>query len=107
MKRTALVVTLLLASSAAFALEPDPAYRYGGTHAGGPANALIPVGKPKPVAKRKVDKAYRYGGTHAGGPADLLIPEGKPQRVVKVKRNKAYMYGGTHAGGPADELIPR
>ncbi|MET7245001.1 hypothetical protein ABZT49_16725 [Methylobacterium sp. EM32] len=53
----------------------DPNYRYSGTHAGGPANALVPAGAPVPVTRGATDPAYRYPGSHAGGPADALIPE--------------------------------
>jgi len=52
-------------------------YHYGGTHAGGPADALISATGGRAVAVRRVyaNPAYRYGGTHAGGPADALIPK--------------------------------
>ncbi|GJD53697.1 hypothetical protein OPKNFCMD_6474 [Methylobacterium crusticola] len=47
-------------------------YRYAGSHAGGPADALIPDGTPQPVPQRVRAPAYRYSGSHAGGPANGL-----------------------------------
>ncbi len=100
------VAALLLLSGAALAAPADPAYRYLGTHAGGPADDLIPEGRPAPTVRVVKDPAYLYGGTHAGGPADELIREGRPAPTVRVLRDPAYRYGGTHAGGPADALNP-
>lgn len=82
------------------------AYEYSGTHAGGPADALIPDGTPAPIVPVVKDPAYRYAGSHAGGPADALIPNGTPAPIVPVVRSPAYRYSGSHAGGPADALIP-
>nr|WP_321182268.1 hypothetical protein [Methylobacterium sp. Leaf122] len=49
-----------------------PAYRYSGQHAGGPADALIPDGSPRPVERQWRAPAYLYAGSHAGGPANDL-----------------------------------
>ena len=106
MKTLYSVAAMLLVSGAALAQPADPAYRYGGTHAGGPADALIPEGRPaRPVLVRE-SPTYEYGGTHAGGPADALIPEGRPLPAIPAVRDPAYRYGGTHAGGPANDLNP-
>ncbi|AWN42299.1 hypothetical protein [Methylobacterium durans] len=80
------------------------AYRYSGQHAGGPADALIPGGTPRPVEHHAGAPAYRYSGQHAGGPADALIPDGSPKPVEKQWRAPAYRYAGSHAGGPANDL---
>ncbi|WP_375462091.1 hypothetical protein [uncultured Enterovirga sp.] len=106
MKTLYSVAALLLLSGAALAEPADPAYRYSGTHAGGPANALIPEGRPAPSTPVVKDPAYRYSGTHAGGPANALIPEGRPAPSTPVVKDPAYHYSGTHAGGPANDLNP-
>ena len=69
------VIATSVIGGSAFAQGTSRAYRYSGTHAGGPADALISStgGVPKPVTHRVHDRAYRYSGTHAGGPADALI----------------------------------
>ncbi|GJD53931.1 hypothetical protein OPKNFCMD_6710 [Methylobacterium crusticola] len=48
------------------------AYQYAGSHAGGPADALISNGTPQAVQHRVTAPAYRYSGSHAGGPANGL-----------------------------------
>ncbi|GJD53154.1 hypothetical protein OPKNFCMD_5925 [Methylobacterium crusticola] len=102
-----LSVALVAASTgAALAQDGNAAYRYSGSHAGGPADALIPAGPPAPVVRRPVDPAYRYAGSHAGGPADGLISAGRPAPVAPRRVDPAYRYSGSHAGGPADALIP-
>ena len=108
MRRLALLTAALVATTPVFAQSSDPAYRYSGTHAGGPADALIPTGGILPARKVYRDPAYRYSGTHAGGPADDLIGMGGARRAPArhVYRDPAYRYSGTHAGGPADDLIP-
>jgi hypothetical protein len=105
MRKLIFIAAALAASAPALAASVDPAYRYSGTHAGGPADALIPTGVPQPVRHVYRDPAYAYSGTHAGGPADALIPAGVPQPVRHVYHDPAYAYSGTHAGGPADALI--
>ena len=50
----------------------DPAYRFSGSHAGGPADALIPNGTAQQIMHREIASAYRYAGSHAGGPANGL-----------------------------------
>jgi hypothetical protein len=109
MRRFAILAVALTAATPTFAQSFDPAYRYSGTHAGGPADDLIPTGGIlRPVRTLNRDPAYRYSGTHAGGPANDLISMGaaRPAPVRQVYRDPAYRYSGTHAGGPADELIP-
>lgn len=69
------VVLLTLTTNLAMAQGAGRAYEYAGSHAGGPADALIPNGTPAPVVRPVKDPAYRYSGSHAGGPADALIPE--------------------------------
>jgi hypothetical protein len=108
MKTLTIVSLIALASTPAFARNPDPAYAYSGTHAGGPANLLIsstggPVAR---MARSYRNPAYAYSGTHAGGPADLLISAtgGPVARVMRPYRDPAYAYSGTHAGGPANLL---
>ena len=104
MKRTALVLAMLLTASTSFAAEGNKAYEYSGTHAGGPADALIPNGTPVPATPPVRNPAYEYSGTHAGGPADALISDGTPVPAKPPVRNPAYEYSGTHAGGPANAL---
>ncbi|KMO32190.1 hypothetical protein VQ02_24210 [Methylobacterium variabile] len=111
--RHLLPVLLLLASTGAATAQDhgrpaakDDAYAYAGSHAGGPADALIPNGVPLPVHRRSVDPAYAQSGSHAGGPADALIPDGTPVPVTRRVVDPAYRYSGSHAGGPADALIP-
>ncbi len=101
---TAIVVALF--SSAAEAQSGSSAYKYSGTHAGGPANDLIPHGNPRAVVRTEKNKAYRYSGTRAGGPAGDLIPSRKPLSVKRSARGQAYRYSGPHAGGPAND-VPR
>ena len=69
-----ILAAALLVATATFAMatERDPAYRYSGPHAGGPAAALIPSGVPQPVERPWTAPAYRYSGPHAGGPANDL-----------------------------------
>ena len=81
------------------------AYRYSGPHAGGPADALIPVGSPQPVEHHATSPAYRYSGPHAGGPANALIPDGSPQPVEHHATSSAYRYSGPYAGGPANDRL--
>lgn len=92
--------------STADAQSGGPAYKYSGSHAGGPANDLISNGSPRPVVRPEKNKAYRYSGSHAGGPANDLIQSGKPRPVKRPVVDKAYRYSGPHAGGPAND-IPR
>ncbi|GJD60864.1 hypothetical protein [Methylobacterium frigidaeris] len=99
------VVLLTLTTNLAAAQGAGNAYEYAGSHAGGPADALIPNGVPAPIVPVVRSPAYRYSGSHAGGPADALIPDGVPAPVVPVVRSPAYRYSGSHAGGPADALI--
>lgn len=80
------------------------AYRYSGTHAGGPANALISNGVAKPVRRPEKSAAYAYSGSHAGGTANGLISNGTPKAVARPVKGAAYRYGGSHAGGPANGL---
>ena len=77
MSRIALLTIALATATPALAQPADPAYRYSGTHAGGPANDLLSStgGRPAPIRHTYSDPAYRYSGTHAGGPADGLIGE--------------------------------
>lgn len=59
-------------ATAASAQTTSPAYRYAGSHAGGPANDLIPTGAPRAVVRPVRSPAYAYPGSHAGGPANDL-----------------------------------
>jgi hypothetical protein len=108
MRKPALVAIAIALASPALAQSADPAYRYSGQHAGGPADELISPtgGVPRPVGRTYQDPAYRYSGNHAGGPADALIPEpGGPVPFTHGYSDPAYRYSGQHAGGPADDLI--
>jgi hypothetical protein len=105
MKKLTLASLMVLASTSAFASNPDVAYRQSGTHAGGPAGLLI-SSTGGPVAPRRsfrLDPAYARSGSHAGGPADLLISStgGPVLHRPRAYRDPAYAYSGTHAGGPA------
>ncbi|GJD99416.1 hypothetical protein GMJLKIPL_1333 [Methylobacterium isbiliense] len=100
------VVLLTLTTNLAMAQGAGRAYEYAGSHAGGPADALIPNGTPRPVTPPPARGAYEYAGSHAGGPADALIPNGTPAPVVRPMKDPAYGNSGSHAGGPADALIP-
>lgn len=108
MSRRLLPIMLLLTAAAQGASAQDgvSAYKYSGSHAGGPADELIANGTPVPVIHHPVDPAYRYSGTHAGGPADTLISNGTPAPAGAHRSDPAYRYSGTHAGGPANDLIP-
>lgn len=97
-------VLLVVSTTAAMAQTTAPAYRYSGTHAGGPADALIPNGEAQPVQKHETSEAYRYSGPHAGGPADALIPNVTPQTVEPQFTAPGYRYSGPHAGGPAKDM---
>ncbi|WP_407526963.1 hypothetical protein [Methylobacterium oryzisoli] len=100
------VVLLALTTNLAAAQGAGRAYEYAGSHAGGPADALIPNGTPRPVTPPPAGGPYQYAGSHAGGPADALIPNGIPAPIVHPVRDPAYRYSGSHAGGPANDLIP-
>ena len=65
-------VILGAALSTSAIAQAAPAYRYAGSHAGGPANALIRSGSPRAVVRPVRAPAYRYAGSHAGGPANDL-----------------------------------
>ena len=74
--RTASIATALILGAtlvtAASAQTTSPAYRYAGSHAGGPANDLIPARAPRAVLRPVRSPAYAYAGSHAGGPANGL-----------------------------------
>ena len=99
---------LLFASTSAFA-QSNPAYRQSGTHAGGPADALI-SSTGGPVAPRKssgVDRNYARSGTRAGGPAGAAISSTGgpvPPRTRAARTDRAYARSGQQAGGPAGLL---
>src|SRR3954463_1055429 len=109
MSRIALLVIALATATPALANPVNPAYRYSGTHAGGPADALLSRtgGRPARIRHAYSNPAYRYSGTHAGGPADALLSPtgGRPARIRHAYSNPAYRYSGTHAGGLADPVL--
>lgn len=108
MKSTLLaLVPLAIFGTAAMAQSSGNPYRYSGPHAGGPADDLIPSGKPVAREHHPTSPAYRYSGQHAGGPADDRIPAGKPRAVVRPEKAPAYRYSGSHAGGPANDVARR
>lgn len=75
---TAIAAALALGATlatAASAQTPSPAYRYAGSHAGGPANDLIPTGARRAIVRPVRSQAYAYAGSHAGGPANGLPRE--------------------------------
>ena len=108
MRSLTLVSLLLFASTSAFA-QSDPAYHQSGTHAGGPADALI-SSTGGPVAPRKssgVDRNYARSGTRAGGPAGAAISSTGgpvPPRTRAARTDRAYTRSGQQAGGPAGLL---
>ncbi|MFE1599020.1 hypothetical protein [Methylobacterium sp. ID0610] len=100
------ILVFAVSTGAALAQDAPNPYRYSGSHAGGPADALIPDGTPRPITHRAVTGPYEYAGSHAGGPADALIPDGTSAPTLRRVVDPAYRYSGSHAGGPADALIP-
>jgi hypothetical protein len=108
--RTITLLAIAIATATPVLAQPiDPAYRYSGQHAGGPADALISPtdGSPLPTWHAYSDPAYGYSGQHAGGPADNLISpmNGRLLPTWHAYSDPAYRYSGQHAGGPADALI--
>ena len=83
MHRIALLAIVFATATPVLAGPADPAYRYSGTHAGGPADDLISPtgGRAKPTRKAHRNPGYRYSGTHAGGPADAFIGNGRPAPI--------------------------
>jgi hypothetical protein len=81
-KLSLIAVAALAVATPALARSVDPAYRYSGTHAGGPADDLISTGAPRAVRGAYRDPAYLYAGSHAGGPANALI--GRTAAVAPV-----------------------
>ena len=77
MHKIALLAIAFATATPVLAQPANPAYRYSGSHAGGPADALISQtrGRPAPSRLAYSGPAYRYSGTHAGGPANDLIGE--------------------------------
>lgn len=102
-------IVFLWFGPAALAGSADQAYKYSGTHAGGPANDL---NRSRPVVAKPYqprDAAYRYSGTHAGGPANDLIPQlpvdqgfsafRRSGTVTSSTPNEWGNFGGPNTGG--------
>src|SRR4051812_50196412 len=79
MSRIALLVIALATATPALANPVNPAYRYSGTHAGGPADALLSPtgGRPGRIRHPYSNPGDRYSRTHAGRAAGAPVRGGR------------------------------